>query len=48
MSNNLYFIAECNGTGKTTDFFTILPEILDCRGFTKVIPVLPLKRTPVW
>ena len=26
----LYIIAGCNGAGKTTASFTILPEILDC------------------
>jgi predicted ABC-type ATPase len=30
---NLYIIAGCNGAGKTTASFTILPEILDCREF---------------
>ena len=29
----LYVIAGCNGAGKTTASFTILPEILDCREF---------------
>lgn len=29
----LYIIAGCNGAGKTTASFTILPEILDCREF---------------
>jgi len=33
MSKNLYIIAGCNGAGKTTASFTILPEILDCREF---------------
>jgi predicted ABC-type ATPase len=28
---NLYIIAGCNGAGKTTASFTILPEVLDCR-----------------
>jgi predicted ABC-type ATPase len=27
----LYLIAGCNGAGKTTASFTILPEVLDCR-----------------
>lgn len=31
--NKLYIIAGCNGAGKTTASFTILPEILDCREF---------------
>jgi predicted ABC-type ATPase len=30
---NLYLIAGCNGSGKTTASFTILPEILDCKEF---------------
>lgn len=30
---NLYIIAGCNGAGKTTASFTILPEILDCKEF---------------
>jgi len=30
---NLYIIAGCNGAGKTTASFTILPKILDCREF---------------
>jgi predicted ABC-type ATPase len=30
---NLYIIAGCNGAGKTTASFTILPEILTCREF---------------
>jgi predicted ABC-type ATPase len=29
----LYVIAGCNGAGKTTAAFTILPEILDCKEF---------------
>lgn len=28
---NLYIIAGCNGAGKTTASFTLLPEMLDCR-----------------
>ncbi len=30
---NLYIIAGCNGAGKTTASFTILPEMLKCREF---------------
>ncbi|MFK7049384.1 MULTISPECIES: zeta toxin family protein [Flavobacterium] len=30
---NLYIISGCNGAGKTTASFTILPEILDCKEF---------------
>ena len=35
MSNKkqLYIIAGCNGAGKTTASFTILPEVLDCKEF---------------
>ncbi|MFZ1633083.1 MAG: zeta toxin family protein [Chitinophagales bacterium] len=29
----LYIIGGCNGAGKTTASFTILPEILDCKEF---------------
>ena len=29
----LYIIAGCNGAGKTTASFTILPEVLDCKQF---------------
>ncbi len=31
--NKLYIFAGCNGAGKTTASFTILPEILDCKEF---------------
>jgi len=33
MKANLYIIAGCNGAGKTTASYTILPEILDCKEF---------------
>ena len=29
----LYIIAGCNGAGKTTASYTVLPEMLDCREF---------------
>ena len=32
-SPNLYIIAGCNGAGKTTASYTILPEILKCEEF---------------
>jgi predicted ABC-type ATPase len=32
-NKNLYIIAGCNGAGKTTASFTILPEIIKCREF---------------
>ena len=31
--SNLYIIAGCNGAGKTTASFTVLPEMLDCEEF---------------
>lgn len=31
--HNLYIISGCNGAGKTTASFTVLPEILNCREF---------------
>ncbi len=33
IKKNLYIIAGCNGAGKTTASFTILPEILNCKEF---------------
>lgn len=33
MDKNLYIISGCNGAGKTTASYTVLPEILDCREF---------------
>lgn len=30
---NLYIIAGCNGAGKTTASYTVLPEILHCKEF---------------
>ena len=33
MDRRLYIIAGCNGAGKTTASYTVLPEILDCREF---------------
>ncbi len=30
---NLYIISGCNGAGKTTASFTILPEIIECKEF---------------
>jgi predicted ABC-type ATPase len=30
---NLYIIAGCNGAGKTTASYTLLPNILDCKEF---------------
>ena len=33
MDKNLYIVAGCNGAGKTTASYTILPEILNCKEF---------------
>jgi len=33
MSARLYIVAGCNGAGKTTASFSLLPEILDCEVF---------------
>jgi predicted ABC-type ATPase len=33
VKKNLYIISGCNGAGKTTASFTILPDILDCKEF---------------
>lgn len=33
MSKNLYIISGCNGAGKTTASYTVLPEILQCKEF---------------
>lgn len=33
MEKHLYIISGCNGAGKTTASFTVLPEILDCKEF---------------
>ena len=30
---NLYIIAGCNGAGKTTASYSVLPEMLNCREF---------------
>jgi len=36
MAKKMYVIAGCNGAGKTTASFTILPEILKCHEFVNV------------
>lgn len=33
MMKNLYIVSGCNGAGKTTASYTVLPEILGCREF---------------
>ena len=33
MNKVLYIISGCNGAGKTTASYTVLPEILDCKEF---------------
>ena len=32
-NKSLYIISGCNGAGKTTASFTVLPEVLDCKEF---------------
>jgi len=34
---NLYIISGCNGAGKTTASFTILPEMLNCKEFVNAM-----------
>ena len=34
---NLYIIAGCNGAGKTTASFTLLPEMLNCWEFFNAV-----------
>lgn len=49
---NLFIIAGCNGAGKTTASFTILPEILGCKEFVnadeiaKGLSLFNLKQLP--
>ena len=33
MDKSLYIISGCNGAGKTTASYTVLPEVLHCREF---------------
>ena len=33
IGKNLYIISGCNGAGKTTASYTVLPEVLDCKEF---------------
>jgi predicted ABC-type ATPase len=33
MDKNLYIISGCNGAGKTTASYTVLPEVLNCKEF---------------
>ncbi len=35
-NKNLYIIAGCNGVGKNTASYTILPEIINCKEFISV------------
>ena len=39
-TKNLYIIAGCNGAGKTTAVFSILPKILDCTEFVNQMKLL--------
>ncbi len=38
---NLYIIAGCNGAGKTTASFTVLPEMLNCDEFVNADEISP-------
>ena len=40
MNKNLYIISGCNGAGKTTASYTVLPEILDCKEFVNADTVI--------
>jgi predicted ABC-type ATPase len=48
---NLYIISGCNGAGKTTASFTVLPEMLNCREFVNADEIArgisPFKPTSV-
>jgi len=48
MSKNIYIIAGCNGAGKTTASFTILPEILNCKEFVNADEILYHLRVQVF
>lgn len=39
MNKNLYIISGCNGAGKTTASFTVLPEILQCKEFVNAYEI---------
>ena len=41
--SKLYIIAGCNGAGKTTASYTVLPEILECREFVNADEIAVLK-----
>ena len=43
MSKNLYIISGCNGAGKTTASYTVLPQILECKEFIRRRYVAGLK-----
>ena len=42
---NLYVIAGCNGAGKTTASFTVLPEMLKCREFVNAALLMAIPRS---
>ena len=41
MSKNLYIVGGCNGAGKTTASYTVLPEILNCKEFVNADEIAP-------
>jgi len=40
MKKILYIISGCNGAGKTTASYTVLPEILNCKEFVNADEIL--------
>ncbi|GAF05923.1 hypothetical protein [Saccharicrinis fermentans] len=41
----LFIISGCNGAGKTTASYTILPEILDCEEFVNADEIIAHRNT---
>jgi predicted ABC-type ATPase len=41
MNKYLYIISGCNGAGKTTASYTVLPEVLDCKEFVNAEEIAP-------
>ena len=44
MNKSLYIISGCNGAGKTTASYTVLPEVLDCKEFVNADEIARLQR----
>ena len=43
---NLYIIAGCNGAGKTTASYTVLPEMLNCKEFVNADEIARQVKSP--